>query len=88
MIKGYLILKSHIRFYLLFIHMHAIHSHYSVIGNIVIIDISVLVCGHRGPCSKYDISIAEGDFKGELEMVWESAPLKVHTCADSVCNST
>ena len=46
--------------------MHAIHSHYRVIGNIVITDISVLVCGHRGPCSKYDISIAEGDFKGEL----------------------
>ena len=88
MIKAHLILKSHIHFYLLFIHMHAIRSHYRVIGKIVIIDISVLVCGHRGPCSKYDISIAEGDFKGELEMVWESAPLKVHICADSVCIST
>lgn len=34
--------------------------------------------GDRGPCSKYDISITEGNFKGELEMVWEGDPLKVH----------
>ena len=54
---------------------HAYHMYYG--DSIVITDISVLVCGHRGPCSKYDISIAEGDFKGELEMVWESAPMKV-----------
>ena len=47
--------------------------------NVVIVDIGVLVCGHRGPCSKYDISIPEGNFKGELEIVWESDPLKVCT---------
>ena len=43
------------------------------------VDISVLVNGDRGPCSKYDISIPEGDFKGKLEIVWESAPLRVGT---------
>ena len=33
--------------------------------------------GDRGPCSKYDINIPEGNFKGELEIVWESDPLRV-----------
>ena len=40
-------------------------------------DISVLVSGDRGPCSKYDISIADGDFKGELEIIWDGEPFKV-----------
>ena len=40
-------------------------------------DISVLVSGDRGPCSKYDISIPEGDFKGELEIVWSEEPMMV-----------
>ena len=40
-------------------------------------DINVLVSGDRGPCSKYDISIPEGDFKGELEIIWEGVPFKV-----------
>ena len=56
---------------------------YACSGNeyatLCIIDISVLVTGHRGPCSKYDISIPEGNFKGELEIVWESDPLRVGT---------
>ena len=53
----------------------------------MITDISVLVSGDRGPCSKYDISIPEGDFKGELEIIWEGDPLKVRrsiTCVDHV----
>ena len=41
-------------------------------------DISVLVTGDRGPCSKYDITIPEGHFKGELEFTWSGDPLKVH----------
>ena len=44
----------------------------------VVIDISVLVTGDRGPCSKYDITIEEGHFKGELELTWSGKPLKVH----------
>lgn len=43
-------------------------------------DIGALVCGHRGPCSKYDINIPEGNFKGEVEIVWESEPLKGIAC--------
>lgn len=30
----------------------------------------------RGPCSKYDISIPEGDFKGKLELTIEGDPFK------------
>ena len=49
-------------------------------------DIGVLVTGDRGPCSKYDISIPEGDFKGELEMVWEGEPFKVRmSCVQKLC---
>ena len=40
-------------------------------------DLNVLVTGDRGPCSKYEISIPEGDFKGKLEIVWDGDPLKV-----------
>jgi len=40
-------------------------------------DINVLVTGNRGPCSKYHINIAEGEFKGELEIVWSEEPLSV-----------
>ncbi|XP_065912244.1 uncharacterized protein [Dysidea avara] len=43
-------------------------------------DINVLVSGDRGPCSKYDISIPEGDFKGKLEVVWEAEPFKGIAC--------
>ena len=43
----------------------------------IITDISVLVSGHRGPCSKYNIDITEGNFKGELEVKWGGEPLKV-----------
>ena len=31
----------------------------------------------NGKCSKYDISIAEGDFKRHLEIKWEGDPFKV-----------
>ena len=31
----------------------------------------------RGPCSKYDISLEEGDFRGELELTFEGVPFKV-----------
>ena len=41
------------------------------------IDPNQLVTGDRGPASKYEISIDEGDFKGELEIVWDSEPLRV-----------
>lgn len=37
----------------------------------------MLISGNRGQCSKYDISIPEGDFKGHLEIEWEGEPLKV-----------
>ncbi|XP_065897167.1 uncharacterized protein [Dysidea avara] len=48
-------------------------------------NISVLVSGDRGPCSKYDISIADGDFKGELEIIWDGEPFKGVACQlDSV----
>ncbi|XP_065912239.1 uncharacterized protein [Dysidea avara] len=48
-------------------------------------NISVLVSGDRGPCSKYDISIPEGDFKGELEIVWSEEPMMGIACQlDSV----
>ena len=46
----------------------------------IIIDISVLVGDNRGPCSKYDISIEEGNFKGKLEVIWGGEPLKVRRC--------
>ena len=49
----------------------------SSINDAHITDINVLVSGDRGPCSKYDISIPEGDFKGKLEVVWEAEPFKV-----------
>ena len=41
------------------------------------IDMNMLLSGNRGQCSKYDISIAEGDFKGHLEINWEGDPFKV-----------
>lgn len=37
----------------------------------------MLLSGNRGTCSKYDITIAEGDFKGHLEIKWEGEPFKV-----------
>ena len=40
-------------------------------------DLNVLVSGDRGPCSKYEISTPEGDFKGELEIVWDGEIFKV-----------
>ena len=40
-------------------------------------DISVLVTGDRGPCSKYDITVEKDHFKGELEFTWSGDPLKV-----------
>ena len=41
------------------------------------LDMNMLLSGNRGQCSKYDISIAEGDFKGHLEINWEGDPFKV-----------
>ncbi|XP_065914109.1 acetylornithine deacetylase-like [Dysidea avara] len=43
-------------------------------------DINVLVSGDRGPCSKYEISTSEGDFKGELEIFWEGEIYKGIAC--------
>ena len=45
-------------------------------------DINQLVSGDRGPCSKYEISLPEGDFKGELEILWEGEVFRVRrsTC--------
>ena len=31
----------------------------------------------RGPCSKYEISIPEGDFKGKISIKFEGDPFKV-----------
>lgn len=31
----------------------------------------------RGPCSKYEVSIAEGEFRGKLELTFESEPMRV-----------
>ena len=39
------------------------------------IDFSLLPT--RGPCSKYELDIAEGKFKGKLELTYESDPLRV-----------
>ena len=41
----------------------------------ICIDLSLLPT--RGPCSKYDISIAEGNFRGQLELSFESEPMRV-----------
>ena len=30
----------------------------------------------RGPCSKYEISIAEGEFKGNISIHYEQDPFK------------
>ena len=35
------------------------------------LDMNMLLSGNRGQCSKYDISIAEGNFKGHL--TWKSS---------------
>lgn len=43
-------------------------------------DPNQLVTGDRGPASKYEISIDEGDFKGELEITWDSEPLRGIAC--------
>ena len=43
----------------------------------IITDPNQLVSGDRGPSSSYEISIEEGDFKAELEVVWDSEPLRV-----------
>jgi len=34
----------------------------------------------RGPCSKYDISLDEGDFRGELELTFDGVPFKGIAC--------
>ena len=39
------------------------------------IDLSLLPS--RGPCSKYELDIAEGKFKGKLELTYESDPMRV-----------
>ena len=39
------------------------------------VDLSVLPT--RGPCSKYELSIAEGDFRGALDLTFESEPMRV-----------
>ena len=41
----------------------------------IYIDLSLLPT--RGPCSKYELDIAEGKFKGKLELTYESDPLRV-----------
>lgn len=38
-------------------------------------DLSILPT--RGPCSKYHINIAEGEFKGKIEIKFEGDPFKV-----------
>ena len=43
----------------------------------IITDPNQLVTGDRGPASKYEISIDEGDFKGEIEISWNAEPSKV-----------
>lgn len=49
-----------------------------VIPSCVLADLSLLPT--RGPCSKYEISIPEGDFKGKIEMKFEGDPFKVLLC--------
>ena len=39
------------------------------------LDLSLLPT--RGPCSKYEVSIAEGEFRGKLELTFESEPMRV-----------
>ena len=39
------------------------------------VDLSLLPT--RGSCSKYELDIAEGKFKGKLELTYESDPLRV-----------
>ena len=37
----------------------------------------------RGPCSKYELDIPEGQFKAEIEFIFEGEPFKVsdgHSC--------
>ena len=43
----------------------------------IITDPNQLVTGDRGPSSSYEISTEEGDFKAELEVVWDSEPMRV-----------
>ena len=31
----------------------------------------------RGPCNKYEISLEEGEFRGELELTFDGVPFKV-----------
>ena len=47
------------------------------------IDLSLLPT--RGPCSKYELDIAEGKFKGKLELTYESDPMRV---SNSITPST
>ena len=39
------------------------------------VDLSLLPT--RGPCSKYELNIEEGQFKGKLELSYESEPMRV-----------
>ena len=39
------------------------------------VDLSLLPT--RGPCSNYELDIAEGKFKGKLDLTYESDPLRV-----------
>ena len=48
-----------------------------MVDNCIITDPNQLVTGDRGPSSSYEISIEEGNFKAELEVVWDSEPLRV-----------
>ena len=45
------------------------------VNMLVYVDLSLLPT--RGPCSKYELDIAEGKFKGKLELTYESDPLRV-----------
>ena len=44
----------------------------------LIADLSLLTT--RGPCSKYLISIPEGEFRGKLTLTFEGDPFKVSMC--------
>ena len=64
--------RAQCRLVLCLLNMHCFHN---CIVMCILVDVSMLPS--RGPCSKYAISIAEGDFKGKLELSFESEPMRV-----------
>jgi acetylornithine deacetylase/succinyl-diaminopimelate desuccinylase-like protein len=47
------------------------------VSYIVHIHVDLSLLPTRGPCSKYELDIAEGKFIGKLELIYESDPLRV-----------